>query len=56
MSDQDLAGVVARVLRLVDGYRRDAPFRAPETRPEWDAQLLNDLWVVLREGAGGRVS
>ncbi len=51
MSNQDLSSTVARVLTLVSDYRRDAPFRAPETRPEWDARLLNELWSILQDGA-----
>jgi hypothetical protein len=44
-----LSETVARVTTLVNHYHRDAPFRAPETVPEWQARLLNDVWTVLGE-------
>lgn len=40
---------VERITRLVNNYHRDAPFRAPETVPEWQARLLNEVWSVLME-------
>jgi hypothetical protein len=39
-----------RVTQLVDNYRRDAVFRAPETMPEFKARLLNNVWAALIEG------
>jgi hypothetical protein len=51
MSDSDkLAETVERVTTLVDHYRRDAPFRAPETVPHWQADLLNNIWFALEAG------
>jgi hypothetical protein len=44
-----LAEAVERITRSVNHYHRDAPFRAPETVPEWQARLLNDIWSVLTD-------
>lgn len=51
MTDQaTLDAAVDRVVLLVNNYQRDMPFRAPETVPEWQSRLLNDLWGVLVGG------
>lgn len=49
MSSETLNDAVTRITRLVDHYRRDAPFRAPETVPEHQARLLNNVWAVMQE-------
>lgn len=45
-----LTGAFDRVSGLVDNYRRDAVFRAPETVLEHQARLLNNVWAALIEG------
>jgi hypothetical protein len=51
-TDNDtLTETVKRITTLVQHYHRDAPFRAPETVPEYQARLLNQVWSVLQEGA-----
>lgn len=42
---------VARVSTIVNHYHRDAPFRAPESVPEFQARMLNNVWSVLSEAA-----
>lgn len=49
MTAEVLSETVARVTTLVNHYHRDAPFRAPETVPEFQARLLNNVWTVLAE-------
>lgn len=44
-----LTDTVARIKTLVDHFHRDVPFRAPETVPEHQARLLNQIWGVLVE-------
>jgi hypothetical protein len=51
-SVETLDATVKRITTLVQHYRRDAPFRAPETVPEWQARLLNDVWTALTEAQG----
>lgn len=48
-STAQLTETVDRVARLVDNYRRDLVFRAPESVPEHQARLLNTIWSVLVE-------
>lgn len=50
----EMSDTVDRVTRLVNDYWRDAPFRAPETRPEFEARLLNTIWDVLQEGSNAQ--
>jgi hypothetical protein len=51
---ETLTSTVKHVTTLVEHYHRDAPFRAPETVPEWQARLLNGLWVALLQAQGDR--
>lgn len=48
-TSSELADTVDRVARLVDNYRRDLVFRAPESVPEHQARLLNTIWSILVE-------
>ena len=48
-SASQLTETVDRVARLVDNYRRDLVFRAPESVPEYQARLLNTIWSILHE-------
>jgi hypothetical protein len=43
-----LSDLVSHVTLLVENHKRDMPFRAPETHPEWNARLLNIIWDALR--------
>lgn len=47
-----LSETVRRVTTLVEHHHRDAPFRAPETQPEWQARLLNSVHDVLQAARG----
>jgi hypothetical protein len=50
-STEVLDDVTRNVIRAVDHYKRDLPFRAPESLPEHQARLLNHLWALLDEGS-----
>jgi len=42
--------MVTQVMRMMDNYRRDSPFRAPESKPDHQSRLLNNIADVLSQG------